>query len=321
MQPSTVAMPSMVLRVSNVVSYFLFILINTLANKGYFGPTNADVSKQYRTPLTPAGWAFSIWGVIFALQGAGAIYAALPMGYRSPAKRAAVNTIGYGWQLTWLFECLWLVLFPRQTLPVFIVCAFLLFAGLASIATTCARVYRVNGSMAAVRGTAPVAQETPSSKAVLYALYFLPTSINTAWLSVASCLGMTVLAASQDTGLATQNVLAALLAALVSGIGVYILLQHGDLAYAATLIWALSAVLDAQRGELVRMLAVLAIVVLGLVSGLTVYRRWKLRQRQLEASSVEAASAGLQESLLAPGAAVGGAGGVGGVVPSGVTTS
>lgn len=39
-------MPSMVLRVSNVVSYLLFILINTLANKGFFGPTNADVSKE-----------------------------------------------------------------------------------------------------------------------------------------------------------------------------------------------------------------------------------------------------------------------------------
>jgi hypothetical protein len=307
----------MVLRVSNVVSYVLFILINTLANKGFFGPTNADVSKEYRTPLTPAGWAFSIWGVIFALQGAGAIYAALPMGYNSPAKRAAVNTIGFGWQLTWLFECLWLVLFPRQTFMAFIVCAVLLFAGLISIATTCARVYRLNSAMAAVRATAPAARESPSNKAVLYALYFLPTSINTAWLSVASCLGMTVLAASQSTGVATQNVLAASLAALVSAIGVYILLQHGDLAYAATLIWALSAVLDAQRVELVRMLAIVAIVVLGLVSGLTVYRRWKLRRRQLEASNVEAASAALQESLLAPEAGVR----VADVGPTGVATS
>jgi hypothetical protein len=46
MQRTTDAMPSMVLRVSNVVSYMLFILINTLSNKGYFGPTNADVSKD-----------------------------------------------------------------------------------------------------------------------------------------------------------------------------------------------------------------------------------------------------------------------------------
>ncbi|KAF6266061.1 hypothetical protein COO60DRAFT_1475417 [Scenedesmus sp. NREL 46B-D3] len=285
MQRATVAMPSMVLRVSNVVSYLLFILINTLANKGFFGPTNADVSKEYRTPLTPAGWAFSIWGIIFAL--------------------------------TWLFECCWLVLFPRQTMLAFVVCAVLLFAGLASIAATCARVYLANASMASVRASGPAALEAPSSKAVLYALYFMPTSINTAWLSVASCLGVTVLAASQDAGVGTQNVLAACLAALVSAIGVYILLQHGDLAYAATLIWALSAVLDAQRVELVRMLAVLAIVVLGLVSGLTVYRRWKLRRQQLEATSVEAASAALQQSLLAPEAAAGAVG----VGPSGVATS
>jgi hypothetical protein len=231
---------------------------------------------------------------------------------------AAHHLAGYGWQLTWLFECLWLVLFPRQTMLAFVFCAIFLFAGLASIATTCARVYRVNGSMAAMRATAPAARDAPSNKAVLYALYFLPTSINTAWLSVASCLGVTVLAAAHSAGLGTQNVLAASLAALVSGIGVYILLQHGDLAYAATLIWALSAVLDAQRVELVRMLAVLAIVVLGLVSGLTVYRRWKLRQQQLEASGVEATSASLQQSLLAPHDATAG---VAGVAPSGVATS
>jgi hypothetical protein len=46
MQRNTDAMPPMVLRVSNVVSYMLFILINTLSNKGYFGPTNADVSQD-----------------------------------------------------------------------------------------------------------------------------------------------------------------------------------------------------------------------------------------------------------------------------------
>jgi hypothetical protein len=46
MQPSTEAMPSLVLRVSNVVSYCLFLLVNTLANKGFFGPTNADVSND-----------------------------------------------------------------------------------------------------------------------------------------------------------------------------------------------------------------------------------------------------------------------------------
>jgi len=39
-------------------------------------------------------WPCSIWGVIFALQGAGALYAALETGYQKPSKCAAVNAVG-----------------------------------------------------------------------------------------------------------------------------------------------------------------------------------------------------------------------------------
>lgn len=37
---------------------------------GIFGlPTNAELSEKYQTVVTPAGWAFAIWGVIFLAQG------------------------------------------------------------------------------------------------------------------------------------------------------------------------------------------------------------------------------------------------------------
>lgn len=62
--------------------------------EGDFLAWSANSPGLLRLLCCTCRWAFSIWGVIFALQGAGAIYAALPMGYRSPAKRAAVNTIG-----------------------------------------------------------------------------------------------------------------------------------------------------------------------------------------------------------------------------------
>jgi hypothetical protein len=39
------------------------------------------VSAKFPTPLTPAGWAFGIWGVIFLLEGWGALYQLLPSGY------------------------------------------------------------------------------------------------------------------------------------------------------------------------------------------------------------------------------------------------
>ena len=40
----------------------------------------------------------SIWGVIFTLQGAAAVYAALETGYQMPGKCAAVNAVGEFWR-------------------------------------------------------------------------------------------------------------------------------------------------------------------------------------------------------------------------------
>lgn len=48
--------PSKTLRVSNVVSYVLLIAVNAASNSGLLGPTNADLSEQYSTPLTPSGY-------------------------------------------------------------------------------------------------------------------------------------------------------------------------------------------------------------------------------------------------------------------------
>ena len=48
--------PSTTLRVSNLVSYALLIAVNVASNSGVLGPTNADISQRYSTPLTPAGY-------------------------------------------------------------------------------------------------------------------------------------------------------------------------------------------------------------------------------------------------------------------------
>lgn len=41
----------------------------------------AEVSAKFPVPLTPAGWAFGIWGLIFALEGWGCAYQLLASGY------------------------------------------------------------------------------------------------------------------------------------------------------------------------------------------------------------------------------------------------
>lgn len=42
-------------------------LVAAFSNMGYFGPTNGQISNQYPTLIVAAGYAFSIWGVIFLL--------------------------------------------------------------------------------------------------------------------------------------------------------------------------------------------------------------------------------------------------------------
>ena len=54
--------PALELRIALSVGYVVFILVNVAASKGWIGPTNAQHSSKITVPITPAGWAFSIWG-------------------------------------------------------------------------------------------------------------------------------------------------------------------------------------------------------------------------------------------------------------------
>ena len=66
-------------------------------------------------PRAPRRWAFSIWGVIWLLQGAATLHQALQSGYEKPWKKALVNAVGYTWQCGWYAQSLWQFLFLQQS--------------------------------------------------------------------------------------------------------------------------------------------------------------------------------------------------------------
>lgn len=54
--------------ISNLVVFFLTLLVNGLGSSGFFnGKGQAELSKKYQTYITPNDFAFSIWGVIYTL--------------------------------------------------------------------------------------------------------------------------------------------------------------------------------------------------------------------------------------------------------------
>eukprot|EP00891_Asterochloris_glomerata_P009860 jgi/Astpho2/9860/e_gw1.00151.19.1_t len=135
--------PGWWLKLTNVTAYSVVILVNVASGQGWLGASNADVSSRFQTPLTPKSWAFSIWGLIFTLQGLGVIYTLIPWGYASGGwKERVINTIGYSWAACWLFEGAWQLCFILETpLGMWLSLAMLLGA-LTSIWYALAKLYR-----------------------------------------------------------------------------------------------------------------------------------------------------------------------------------
>lgn len=98
-----------------------------------------------------------------------------------------------------------------------------------------------------------------------FVAFWLPTSINTAWLSVASSVAALVVPSA--IGIHAGTELAAVsLAALVTAVGAVAVLREKDSVYGLVLIWSLAAVYGGQDAALVRVATLACIGVLLVVS-------------------------------------------------------
>ena len=94
---------------------WLMPLIGWLSNTGVFGPTNGAISDQYPTLIVAAGYAFSIWGVIFLLD---VIYGTWQLSERGTDARAralrpwtaAAFALTSGWMIVFSLQWFWLAL-------------------------------------------------------------------------------------------------------------------------------------------------------------------------------------------------------------------
>lgn len=52
-------------RISLLVMFIVTVIFNVLTSTGVIGKTQKELSDKYMTLITPPGYAFSIWGVIY----------------------------------------------------------------------------------------------------------------------------------------------------------------------------------------------------------------------------------------------------------------
>ena len=115
---------------SVVFSVVTMIVMNYLSNARAFGGlTNKEISDKYHTLITPAGYAFAIWGIIFLGLLAFAIYQALPSQRTNPRFRA----IGWLVVLNTLCNAIWSPLFNNQHIGIALIVILVMLFSLAII--------------------------------------------------------------------------------------------------------------------------------------------------------------------------------------------
>ena len=102
------------LRIANILALLVMLVANGLASATELvgGQRTAAVSAKYPTLFTPAGYVFSIWGVIYIGLIALAIYQAR----RTPEADTVVRRLGPWFVINALLNAAWLFFWGAELL-------------------------------------------------------------------------------------------------------------------------------------------------------------------------------------------------------------
>lgn len=200
------------------------IAVNWLASRGFIGGvTTGDISDKYPTLLTPAGYAFSIWGLIYLGLIAFSLYQALP------SKTGDFKNIRSVYILSCAANCAWIYLWHYDLILGSVAVIFALLGTLIFINLN----LRNNSSTA----------ETVFARAP-FALYF-------GWVTVATILNSTIALVylGIQTSETVTTILACALVAVAAILGVVIRPVISNSAYPLAIAWALAAIAVKQSGK------------------------------------------------------------------------
>lgn len=199
-------------------------VVSFLSQRGAFGPDNAAVAERYPTMLMAAGYAFMVWGLIFVLDVAWALWQATLRRRSDRVLDAVRRPAAAGFALC----ALWMVLFPME---LFTLALAVIWGALACVVRAWLRSLGGPAASAAGRGWGPIA-----------------LGLHAGWLSLAAFLNTAQVIVAY--GLLPVDAMLPWSLALWAGAGALLLgvnrLAHGHLAYPAGALWGLAAVVARQ---------------------------------------------------------------------------
>jgi benzodiazapine receptor len=231
----------------NIVALVAVLVANGLATAGVVNnKSTVELSDKYPVLTTPAGYAFSIWSLIYLGLIAFAVYQALPAQRFNPRVRALDGPF----LLTCLANIGWILVWHYELVALSIVLMLVLLAALIVI-------------------YARLARSRTQANTVQRWVVDVPFSLYLGWISVATIVNATVVlyAAGWGGGPLMPEQWAALLLLVGALLAVFFGLRQRDPVYPAVIAWAFAAIMVKQSAMLVvaaagALAAVAAIIVL-----------------------------------------------------------
>jgi benzodiazapine receptor len=211
----------------NVVAYVVTIAVNGLAGSTTLlgGVTSADVSNSYPTLVTPAGFTFAVWGIIYALLMVFAVYQLLPRNRSKPF----LSQVGVLFGLSSVCNICWLFLWHYGYVTYSLVLMFALLASLILIYR------RLDIGRAAV---------FLKEKICVH----LPFSVYLGWISIATIANVSVafVAAGWDGWGIEPSTWAVAIIGVALVLTLAVLATRKDVAFSLVVVWALVGILSKQ---------------------------------------------------------------------------
>ncbi|KQR94317.1 hypothetical protein ASG01_00030 [Chryseobacterium sp. Leaf180] len=246
------------LQILNLIALLATVGINYLSNTGIINDeTVGSVSADYRNLFTPAGYAFSIWGLIYTLLLGFAIYYG-PFTKNTDLKEKTVLNIGWWFIVSCLANSMWIFTWLNGylflTIPVMIV---LLISLLKIILNN---------------------HEIIESRDLKTTLFLrLPFYIYSGWISVALIADIaTYLKKIEWDGFGISEMYWTLTMITIATIlHLYMIWQRNMNAFAVVAVWALIAISVANQNKnyIVYIAAIIAAVVVALNIILRLFRK------------------------------------------------
>jgi hypothetical protein len=206
----------------NVLTFALTVVVNVLANAlPLNGLETGEISDRFQIYFVPAGYVFSIWGLIYLALLGFTVYQALPAQRANPRLRS----IGYWFAFGNLANTIWVFLWHYE---VFSLTLVVMLALLASLIVIYLRLDIGRARVSAAEGW----------------LVNLPFSIYLGWITVATIANVTQVLyyfGWSGWGLAPETwaVIMLSVGVIVAGVMAW---TRGDIAYLLVLVWAFAGI-------------------------------------------------------------------------------